>query len=364
MPFDFCILGAGLAGLTIADKLADHGLKVAIVDPNSIAGGASGVPVALVNPATGRYSSMAWNGVKGYNSIVETLEKIQSTTSTTIYTRPGIIRPAPNREYAEKMRDTFIKTNWPKGWVYWLEKEELQTKYPNLGCVDGGIWLPLDLNVYMPRFLEAYKDYLVTKGVRFYLGNKYKLDFEGKWRVLISNGEHIQILSNSLITAAGINSKNIDQWSFLPLHPVKGQVAIIETDTPFPYQSTVYNSGYALKYGTNKIIAGSTYEHTFEHTTPDQKGKNRIIENLKYILPDIENHILNIELWSGIRASTPNRLPILGRHPHIDRSFIFTGFGSKGLLFSSYLSGILADYILYDKPIPEDISMARLGKYF
>lgn len=364
MPVDFCILGAGLAGLTIADKLSEYKKTVTIVDPNNLADGASGVPVGLVNAATGRYSSLAWNGIKGYKYIVATLKKIQSTTSQKLFDQTGIIRPAPNLQFAKRMRESFETTKWPDGWIYWLDKDELQAKYPNLDCVEGGIWLPLDLNVYMPEFLEAYKNYLIKKGVNFHFNSDYKLNNNNNnnWDVHLASGE--TICTKNLITAAGVKSSSIKQWEYLPLHPVKGQIAILQVNKPYPYKSTVYNTGYALKYKQNKIIAGSTYEHNFENEKPNKEGKNRLLKNLKLILPNIEESIVDVDMWAGLRASSPNRLPILGRHPKYKNSYIFTGFGSKGLLYSSYLSEVLCQFIIEDAALPKSIDVSRLNKHF
>ena len=52
--FDFCILGAGIAGLSLADALQEKGYRVIVLEKNDIASGASGSPGALVNPAAGR----------------------------------------------------------------------------------------------------------------------------------------------------------------------------------------------------------------------------------------------------------------------------------------------------------------------
>jgi len=359
MTFDYCVLGAGLAGLSIADKLSEHNYKVAVIDPKGIAAGASGVPIGLVNPATGRYASMSWKGIECYNAILKTLEQVQARTKTILFSKPGVIRPAISEEYALKMKTVHAETDWPEGWCYWLDRDEVAERFPGLKCVGGGIWLPIDLNVRMPQFLEAYSDMLREREVQFHTSEPYTLTQAGEhWNINLADKTNIE--AKNIITTAGSKSCDVQQWSFLPLHPIKGQIIILKTKEPFPYSSTVYASGYSTKFDKNSFAAGSTYEHDFTDEEPDSEGLDRILGNLSIVLPDVKESILETKQWAGIRASTPNRLPILGRHPKFKNSYIFTGLGSKGLLFSSYLAEQLYNYIEHSIPLHPRIDVARI----
>lgn len=359
MVFDFCVLGAGLAGLSIADKLSEHNYKVAVIDPNGIASGASGVPLGMVNPATGRYASKSWKGIECYNAILKTLERIQASTKTELYSQPGVIRPAINEDFAKKMKAVHEETDWPEGWCYWLDKDEIAERFPGLKCVGGGIWLPIDLTVKMPQFLYAYSSMLQQQRVHFYTKQPYTLAQTGElWTFYLADNTKVE--AKNIITTAGSKSCNVEQWSYLPLHPIKGQIIILKTKEPFPYSSTVYASGYSTKFDSDSFAAGSTYEHDFTDEEPDSEGLERILGNLSIVLPDVKESILETKQWAGIRASTPNRLPILGRHPKFKNSYIFTGLGSKGLLFSSYLAEQLFNYIEHSVPLHPRIDVARI----
>src|SRR5947199_10730505 len=47
---DVCVIGAGLAGLTVAREVAQHGWSVAVLEAGQVAGGASGRNGGFVSP--------------------------------------------------------------------------------------------------------------------------------------------------------------------------------------------------------------------------------------------------------------------------------------------------------------------------
>lgn len=362
MTFDFCIQGAGLAGISVADKLSRNNFTVAVVDPGGVGGGASGVPAAMVNPASGRHASVSWRGIEGYNAVLETLQRIQEGSKIPFFAKTGVIRPAPDEETARKMKGAFEKTDWPAGWCRWLGEHEMRSEFPELKVTGGGLWIPEALTVKVPVFLNAYAENLTRSGVRFYTGTDYNLKRNGRnWEIIFGNSDRIS--ADNVITAAGIDSKNTAPWNYLPLHPVKGQAALIELSAPFPYSCAVYNSGYAFKYNERTIAAGSTYEHDFTSSEPVKANYHKILDNLELILPDVREKIKGAGHWAGIRVSTPNRLPVLGRHPEYHNLYIFTGLGSKGLLFSSYLAQLLCEFIADGRPLPRGVDAARLDNY-
>src|ERR1700760_4885522 len=50
LDVDLCVIGAGLAGLTVAREVAQRGWSVAVLEANCVAGGASGRNGGFVSP--------------------------------------------------------------------------------------------------------------------------------------------------------------------------------------------------------------------------------------------------------------------------------------------------------------------------
>ena len=360
MVYDYCIFGGGLAGLSLADKLIAKDCSVILIDPKGIAGGASGAPLGLVNPATGRFANKSWRAEACYEAILATLEHIQSHSNASFFKKNGVIRPAMDEKIAQRMRENYDVTHWDKDWCTWLSKKKINERFPGLACVEGGVWLPIGLSVKMSAFLECYFDQLKQLNLDYCFESIYSYTFTSShWDIILETKESIK--AKEIIITAGIKSKSFDGWDSLPLIPVKGQLAVFESKHGFPYSSSVSALGYYSAMDDKHFVAGSTYEHKFQTPDTDEYGTEYLTKRLKKVLPDFAETATLKSQWAGIRASTPDRMPILGRHPEIENISVFAGLGSKGMLYSSYLADLFCDFLVEKTVLPVEVSITRFS---
>lgn len=343
---DFCILGAGLGGLSLADSLGNHDFSTIVVDKSTAGAGASGTPGGLVNPATGRRAKKSWKAEQCYETVLENLQKVQEETEGTFYRNNGLLRPALLEKMARKMKEQYQKTSWPSGWCQWKEEEEIKEIHPGINCVDGGLWLPIGLTVDIGSYVSSYQQYLQNNGTRFFLNssadNIYK---ENKW--LIELKEHT-VRATHLVYAIGQSTTDSKYWSWLPINLIKGQVAKFRTQSgTISFDHSISSLGYMARTGeADTFVQGSTYEHDFKDIQPDTEGKNYLRKRMRRTLPQLEEEVRVIDQWAGVRTSTPNYKPILGEHPVNENLHLFTGLGSKGLLYSKFLANHYTDYLV------------------
>src|SRR5699024_11140568 len=110
----------------------------------------------------------------------------------------------------------------------------------------------------------------------------------------------------------------------------------------------------------NLFIQGSTYEHNFDMVKTDLEGAKYLENKLKRMLPKLANRSKLKAQWVGVRMSTPNRKPIVGQHPKFKNLYLFTGFGSKGLLYSKFIANHFADYLIKEEPLWDEVSIDRM----
>lgn len=356
--FDFCVFGAGLAGISVAQKLLDKGASVYLIDINQIASGASGTPLGLVNPATGRFGTKTWRAEECFEAISSGLEYIQSKTPVQFYKNTGILRPAQDAKMASRMKENTIEQHWPDGWCQWLDKSDVHSINPDLNCVDGGMWLPEGLTVNVEVYLKTKVEYLKKKGLKVSENTGYTIQKERN-RFKIKLDEKL-LGADSVIYATGNETKEIEDWKFLPVHSIKGQLAIFKSPKAADFDYSISALGYIASISKSLFIAGSTYEHKFDHKTPDKEGLEYLIKRLGKVYPALFKDAELVNQWAGVRASSPNRKPFVGQHPEIGNMYVFAGLGSKGLLYSEYLGTKLADFITQSAPIPKEVSLDRI----
>ncbi len=340
----------------VVKELVDQKLSVCLIDPNGIAGGASGTPVGLANPATGRYASRSWEAETSLNYLTNSLLQIQSTTTENFFKQTGVLRPAFDSKIASRMKQNIDQDLWDEGSIEWLLEDEIKLRHPGIHCYEGGVWVPKGLTVHIPIYLEAlFASFENT--VPVFTEVDYQIEHSDNWIIRFQSNESIE--AKHVVFTSGIWTSKSDFWSHLDMHPVKGQTLIIESHHPFKFAHAVSALGYFSRIDGNKYILGSTYEHNFDHDLPDQKGEDYMLNRLEKVLPDLAATAKVVSKWAGIRASTPDKKPYIGAHPTSENCYVFTGLGSKGLLYSSYGAHLLIDHILKNSYIPDELSLNR-----
>jgi glycine/D-amino acid oxidase-like deaminating enzyme len=355
---DFCILGAGLAGLSLADALGDQDFSTIVIDKNSIASGASGTPGGLVNPATGRRAKKSWKAEKCYEAIAYNLEKVQTETKETFFINNGLLRPALLEKMARKMKDQYLSTSWPDGWCQWKSEDEIKEIHPGINCVNGGLWLPIGLTVDVGKYIAAYAQYLKKRSIPILVNNIPKSISNGQnWRIELTNST---VQAQHLVFAVGHYITESRYWDWLPVNLIKGQVAKFKSISTLLFSHSISSLGYIARLGDEKtFIQGSTYEHDFEHLDPDKGGENYLRKRMRRTLPQLEINSTIIDQWAGVRTSTPNYKPILGEHPNHKNLHVFAGLGSKGLLYGKFLAEHYANHLVEGTTLYPEIDINR-----
>lgn len=359
ITFNYCILGAGLAGLSLADSLKDLGLKVCVIEKNTIGSGASGTPGGLVNPATGRRATKSWKAEACYEAISENLDKVSPYSKEPFHKRNGVLRPALTEKMAHKMRERFKETTWADGWCHWMSEQEISEFHPGINCIEGGLWLPIGISVDAGKYLQALAAYLKDHGVHIITETLPKPHLvESHWELDLPGHT---LKSEQLIYATGYATLSSDYWQDLPLNPIKGQVARFKVDkSELNFDHSISSLGYVANLGDDStLIQGSTYEHDFEDLKPSEFGEEYLRNKLRRTLPYLEKDAKIIDQWAGVRVSTPNRKPVLGRHAEIKNLHLFTALGSKGLLYGKYLADHYAENLKNGTRLFEEISIER-----
>lgn len=359
---DFTILGAGIAGLMVADELIARNKTVVLVDVNQFGDGASFAPRVLVNPATGRRAKMAWKAKECIDSAKEIFDRISDQSKLEFYSKNGVLRPGLIKKMGKDFKKAPDKYDWPSAdWIQWHEKEDLENKYPYLSDTFGGLYISEGYTINSRLFLDALHQQLKANGLKSIFNESYSIvtDNKGNHNIFLKNGDCIQ--TSQIIFAVGAGISKFDEWSYLPLERVKGQTLTIEFERPLSLTHSISSMGYFAfdPNFPNQLVVGSTYEHSFENESIDEKGKEYLLKKLDKTLPGFSASISKMTQWSGVRVTTQDHQPVVGTHHNHNKMHVITGLGSKGMIYSKYLSIELCDHLLDQKPISKEVSADR-----
>lgn len=359
--YDLIILGAGFAGLSLADAALVHGKKCLVLEKNYAGSGASGSPGILANPASGRRARMSWMAEECFTHLLPFIRRIESFSGLILSDRSGTIRPALTKKIAKDFKKSPQKYSWPDGWLHWIEPDQVTENYPFLGEQFGLLRVEQSLSVRGDLFCSTAADYLQRKGIEFGSATvNYMEQTETGWKLTFDGTVSI---TPHLVDCTGWSQLQSPYWSYIPFHAVKGQAATFRFPFVLPFKESISSLGYmATLPGLEKeLTVGSTYEHHFENLEPDTDGLNYLKQKLENTLPGYSNQFSSVRQWASCRVSLPDKMPVIGRHGELEGLYIIGGLGSKGFLLSRYLGELLIAHIFNHKPLDPSISTDRFS---
>ena len=302
------VVGAGFAGLaTVWHLLQYPNVEVTLYDAGCSASRAS---TGLLYPFPGRKASRSWLANEGIAASLELIGAAEQALGKPVANRGGILR---------------------KPWVAWQSGvfTKIAKKDPTVSVIDGALWVPSGLAIYSRLYLEGLLQTCLQMGAILKKERVNSLDV---------------IQADQIVLATG--HKTLD-FVDLPLKKMKGQALICKWGAnPLPY-SLISNGHITPTEDPELCIIGSTYEAEFTNAEPDPAVIPLLLEKIGSFYPPARNFEV-VEVMAGIRMT-----PIEGYRPIVQKidakTHVFTGLGSRGLLYHALLGKHLARDILLSK---------------
>jgi D-hydroxyproline dehydrogenase subunit beta len=347
--YDVAVIGAGIVGAACALEFARTGMRVAVIERDTIASGATGAAMGHIvvmddSPAQfvlTTYSQSLWR-------------ELSTELPTSVeYHRPGTIWIAANeQEMAEVRRKhkAFTSNDIP---CETLDSHALAEAEPNLRRpLTGGLLVPNDAVLHP----HSAANYLIAQaqelGAQLITGHAVINASRG--RVTLDNGHVLH--TGSIINAAGALSPGISPG--IPLKKRKGHLVLTDRYPGYIHHQVV-ELGYLKSAHSSTadsvafniqprlsghLLVGSSRQYGAEYPEIDQHILDAMMERATLYMPGLPS-LTTIRSWTGFRAATPDKLPLLG--PTEDSTVLLaTGHEGLGITTSLATARLLADHLL------------------
>lgn len=340
----FLIIGGGIAGTCAAYQFLERECKVTLVDSNE--NHSSRVAAGQINPIVFRRMTKSWrvdDFLPYARKFYEDLEEISG--SKLIMDKP--IR----RLFAhEQERDEWIKRQEKTEFEPYLKKltdEDMSFSKGKNICGSGLVKQSFYVN--SENFLEAMKESISSHP-------------NGNWIQEKINYEDIDPTTSSwknqdfdgILFCDGYLNMHNPYFKFITIDQTKGEVLTVESDI-FDEES-LNRRCFVLPQENGQYRVGSTYEWDCPDLTPTEKARIEIEANLASL---VENKFKVVNHVAGIRPTTKDRRPAMGKHPDIEGFYLFNGLGAKGYLLAPLLGKEMVDFILDKKTLHEEQDLRR-----
>jgi len=347
--YDVVIVGAGIVGAACADECARRGLRVAVVDRDVVGSGATAAGMGHIvvmddseaQFALTRYSQQLWQALR--NELPAEVE----------YDQCGTIWVAADEEEMAEVRrkhDFYADRGVP---TEILDAKRLKQSEPNLrDGLQGGLLVPEDAVLYPPCAARFLMQRAQQRGAELVLGAS--LSALGKGRVLLSDG--LQLSAEIIVNAAGAWSAELTPG--IDVKKRKGHLVITDRYPAFLRHQLVelgyLKSAHSVASDsvafnvqprrTGQILIGSSRQFGAEHKEVDQQMIVRMLQRAQEYMPAL-GQLSAIRIWTGFRAATPDKLPLIGPWPGDPSLFLATGHEGLGITTSLATARILVDQI-------------------
>ena len=327
---NIAIIGAGIAGCTLAKILSSRGHKISLFDKNDeILSGASGNKSLVVYPSLSAFDTP--NSLFSLHSYLFST-RFYDELNTKYWNKTGVLLLDFNKNTHKRFKQLLQARNDSKIFQYVTSEEASKIAGIKLSC--GGLFFPGAgwLNPKGVFDLVIKKDNIefISKKVKKISESKVSLDdkeYEFDHVCLCSSHE-----SNRLIKLKGIGKK-------------RGQVTYLQKEREISnLKVPVCAAGYISPTSENLVTIGSTY------TDNDHKGitLEENLENIEKLKIITKLKVKVVDANFGFRATTPDRLPLVGKTNGI---FISICHGSRGSCSAPVSAQFICDLIDKSPPV-------------
>ena len=339
---NFLIVGQGIAGTTLAHKLHENGKAVHLID-NKHQSSSSLIAGGVIHPMSFKRAILSWKADLLIPAAKAHYKAFEARFKTKVFNELDMTRVFSSMEeqnnWQGRMADAPMKDI--------IGDEEFGLNFP-FGSGKVNMAGRLDVALYLSRSKEFFKEEKIISEEQF----DYSQLTHSKTGI-----EYKGIVAENIVFCEGYKITQNPYFNYIPLSPTKGEILIIKTkDLP----DCILSQGcFVMPIGDAKYVLGATYDRENINQETTKLGKEQLIKKLKAI-GDFDFEI--IEHRAGVRPTTHDRRPILGRHPKNSNMHIFNGLGSKGVMFAPHFAGELIEHITKGAQLNEEVSVSRYSK--
>ena len=351
---DVIIVGAGIVGAACADECVRAGLRVLVVDREGVGGGATAAGMGHIvvmddseaQFALTRYSQQLWQALR------------PSLPGDVEYEQCGTIWVAADDEEMNEVQRKKLFYQSRGVPVEVLSAGDLERLEPNLRKgLAGGLLVPEDGVLYPPcaaRFLmERAKD----GGAEVRVGGTVTEMGEGK--AILADGT--ELFGERIVNAAGAWAATLTPG--LEIKKRKGHLVITDRYAGFVRHQLVelgyLKSAHSVSSDsvafnvqprkTGQVLIGSSRQYGAEHKEVDDEILRRMMRRATEYMPALERTCV-IRTWTGFRAATPDKLPLIGPSSGDTTLLLATGHEGLGITTSLGSARLLVDQMVGRKP--------------
>jgi tRNA 5-methylaminomethyl-2-thiouridine biosynthesis bifunctional protein len=361
------VIGAGLSGCAITERLASRGWRVTLVDRHERpALDASGNPAGVFHPIVWRDDSVAARLTRaGFLYARRRWSVLEQHGHDLKRSRDGLLQIADSAEDAHAIASAITRFGLPPDYINAVDEHEATRLagqcvsragwfFPHGGSISPAAVCAAQCAVAGDRLTSRFS----TEVARIERKNNV-------WTAFDTTGGFIAEAPVVILANAG-DAQRLAGLYAQPTRGVRGQLTLLDTSPLDGLRVPIVGDGYAVPLGQHKTLTGATYD--IDDTNPhiEQSGHAENLERVARMLPALHGFgpdAATLEGRVAFRSVASDRMPMIGsladetaaradaarlsgawpldlpRWPGLYGAF---AFGSRGLIWSALAAELIA----------------------
>jgi gamma-glutamylputrescine oxidase len=349
---DVVVVGAGLLGAAVAARLIREGVDTAILEAQTVAGGATGRSAGMVLAGLAGHYNWAVSAygreqarevwaftVEGQDRLIEAAERLDVPVQ-----RTGSLALAVDEAEADALKES----------AELLREDGFDARFESNDPLARGFCAALrqpgDVTVDAPALTRAL---LAASGAIVHEGTEvYDLAWDPNGLRVWAQGR--TVMCTTVVLAINGYAPLFDPYFADKVAPTRSLVFATEPLDEVTLEQPCcadYGYEYCRQLPDRRLLLGGwrrphmvSQEISQETELGDvvQDGLTRFASRH---FPEVETR--GARRWSGVMGFTPDGLPLVGRLPDLPQVYFAVGLGGRGLAWAFVVAGRLVELILH-----------------
>ncbi|MDN7674007.1 bifunctional tRNA (5-methylaminomethyl-2-thiouridine)(34)-methyltransferase MnmD/FAD-dependent 5-carboxymethylaminomethyl-2-thiouridine(34) oxidoreductase MnmC [Burkholderia oklahomensis] len=314
---DALVIGAGLAGCAVVERLAARGWHVTLIERRAeIASEASGNPAGVFHPMIARDDNLAARLSRaGFLHALNRWCALERAGHAFARSTQGLVQLATSDDEFERMRESIDALGVPAELASTLSRDEARALLRT--DVAYGGWLFPQGGSINPAALAAAQCAAAGEKLTRIVGvevARLERGDDGRWRALDASGATLAQASVVVIANAA-DAARIAGLRHAPTQRVRGQLTLLPPGSAPDVAVPVIGDGYVVPLAGGVTLTGATYEPDDTDATLREAGHRENLVRLERLLPEFSAASLDASTLTGrvgFRCVASDRLPLVG----------------------------------------------------
>jgi tRNA 5-methylaminomethyl-2-thiouridine biosynthesis bifunctional protein len=376
------VIGAGLAGAAVAERLAARGWRVAVIERHSApATEASGLPAGVFHPLVAADDSLLARLTRaGCLYALSRWQALSAAGHAFDWARCGLLQVARDAREEARMQRAVAALRLPAAYAQYLPRAVAGERVGR-AVNAGGLWFADGGWVRAASLAKAQLAAASARaaGCAFHAGHEVaELLHDGeRWRAVAAGGATIAAAPVCVLANAHAATR-LAAFGAQPLKLVRGQVTRLPAGSCGPLAAVLAGAA-TLAPVSDGLVAGASYDLDDEDPAPRAASHAANLVRLARLLPD-PPRLDPATLTGGVafRCVARDRLPLIGaapdlaaaqrtrgglagaqlyRLPRVPGLYAAIAYASRGLTWAA-LGGEMLASLIEGEPLPLEGALA------